>query len=140
MAKWALIVDGEVVELTDINPTGRFHPSLEWVECGENVGQGWVYDCGNFSAPVVEQVVSIVPQEITAWQGSTILNQSGLYNDVKAFVDAMPDDATGTQAKIDFYRAAVWKRDWGWLNSVAKGAFGMTDAQIDEMFIAASAL
>lgn len=140
MNKWALVVDGIVVEVTDIDPAGRFHPSLVWVECDGEVETGWVCEDGVFSAPVVASIGPVVPQEITAWQGLTVLNQSGLYDDVKAFVDAMPDDATGTQAKIDFYRAAVWKRDWAWLNSLAKDHFNLTDAQVDAMFIAASVL
>lgn len=87
-----------------------------------------------------EPQAPLVPGEITAWQGLTILNRSGLYASVKAYVDALPDDEEGTQAKIDFYRASVWKRSWAWLNSVATSQFSMTDKQIDEMFIAASVL
>jgi len=47
--KWALIIDTQdehgnelnryVHEITDIDPTGRFHPSLVWVECGDEVTQ-----------------------------------------------------------------------------------------------------
>lgn len=48
---WARIEDGVVRELTDVDPAGRFHPDLVWVECGEEVCQGCLYQGGKFSAP-----------------------------------------------------------------------------------------
>ena len=140
MIKWALVVDGIVVEITDIDPSGRFHPDMVWIPCGDEIIAGSIFDGVGFSAPSAPANVVVVPQEITAWQGLTTLNQEGLYASVKAYVDALPDDGTGTQAKIDFYRASVWKRSWSWLNDVAKNQLAMTDEQIDAMFIAASVL
>jgi hypothetical protein len=48
---WALIINGVVVELTDTDPKGRFHPSLDWVECESSVVEGSTYDGSTFSAP-----------------------------------------------------------------------------------------
>lgn len=48
--KWALIEDGFVKEVTDTDPEGRFHNSLEWVPCSEVVCAGMIYSCGEFSA------------------------------------------------------------------------------------------
>ncbi|EPG4957838.1 hypothetical protein M2O49_000463 [Citrobacter amalonaticus] len=48
---WALIIDGIVNEVTDINPEGRFHPSLAWIPCSTEVLPGWQYDDGEFSVP-----------------------------------------------------------------------------------------
>lgn len=45
---WALIIDGAVFEITDINPSERFHPSLEWVECDTSVKQNMRYENGEF--------------------------------------------------------------------------------------------
>ena len=45
---WALIVDGAVREVTDIDPSGRFHPSLEWVACDESVQDHMIYEDGGF--------------------------------------------------------------------------------------------
>jgi len=51
MKNWALIVDGLVREITDIDPQGRFHPSMQWVLCGDEVVPGWTYSGAAFSAP-----------------------------------------------------------------------------------------
>lgn len=138
MKHFARIENDKVAEIYTGEVLPPFHPSLIWMECGEEVEEEWVLSGEDLCAPA--PATPVVPQEITAWQGLTTLNRSGLYDDVKAFVDAMPDDEIGTQAKIDFYRASVWKRNWAWLNNVAKDHFSLTDAQIDAMFIAASAL
>lgn len=42
--KWARVENNEVMEITDINPDGRFHPSLIWVECPADVQQGYIRD------------------------------------------------------------------------------------------------
>lgn len=46
---WALIIDDVVVELTDVNPEGRFHPSLIWVSCSKSVKTGMSYKDGVFT-------------------------------------------------------------------------------------------
>ncbi|KEA54153.1 phage domain protein [Mangrovibacter sp. MFB070] len=51
---WARIENNEVVELTDIDPTERFHPSLIWVECPAEVLQGYTYDGTEFHAPEMQ--------------------------------------------------------------------------------------
>lgn len=45
---WARIEMGEAMELTDIDPAGRFNPSLTWVECPADVQQGYAYKNGEF--------------------------------------------------------------------------------------------
>jgi len=51
MTKWARIENNTTMEITDIDPNGRFHPDLIWVECPEEVGQRWSYSDGIFTAP-----------------------------------------------------------------------------------------
>ncbi|WAX22806.1 hypothetical protein MAJJADAN_00044 [Pseudomonas phage Amjad_SA] len=47
---WARIENGTVMELTDVDPSGRFHPSLTWVECDESVTPRMLYVDGQFTA------------------------------------------------------------------------------------------
>jgi len=48
---WALIINGAVAELTDIDPAGRFVDTLEWVECPPDAEVGHQYLEGVFSPP-----------------------------------------------------------------------------------------
>lgn len=52
MTMWARVQDGIAVELTDVDPEGRFHPSLIWVLCNAQVRPGWVFQGGYFSEPM----------------------------------------------------------------------------------------
>lgn len=47
---WARIEENLVMELTDTDPEGRFHPSLIWVECPADTQQGYIYD-GEYFTP-----------------------------------------------------------------------------------------
>lgn len=49
---WARIDSNKVVELTDVDPQGRFHESLVWVACEANVKEGWTYLKNKFTPPV----------------------------------------------------------------------------------------
>lgn len=46
---WARIENGVVMEITDIDPDGRFHPSLIWVPCGKDTSIGYVFTDGAFT-------------------------------------------------------------------------------------------
>lgn len=49
--RWALILDGAVTEITDLDPAGRFVEALVWVECGPEVEVGYTYADDEFSPP-----------------------------------------------------------------------------------------
>ena len=52
---WAHIENDRVIEITDIDPAGRFHPDLIWIEydpAETDVHQGWHYSAGGgFTEP-----------------------------------------------------------------------------------------
>lgn len=50
---WARIEDGTVAEITDLDPVGRFHPSLHWQQVSQasGCGPGWHWDGKVFTAP-----------------------------------------------------------------------------------------
>lgn len=48
---WARIENNKVVEVTDVDPEGRFHPSIAFIECGQSTQLGDVYQNGSFSSP-----------------------------------------------------------------------------------------
>lgn len=48
---WARIENGNVAEVAEIDPAGRFHPSIQWASCGADVQAGWQFDGAIFTAP-----------------------------------------------------------------------------------------
>src|SRR5690606_11595842 len=62
---WARIEGDRVAEITDIDPAGRFHPSLVWVGCSSDVAPGWHYDGTSFVPPSIvapEPAPTVYPQ------------------------------------------------------------------------------
>lgn len=55
MTMWALVQDGVVVETTNVDPEGRYHPDLKWRACPDQVRSGWLYSNGSFSEKVVSE-------------------------------------------------------------------------------------
>lgn len=55
MAMWARIENGVVVETTDIDPEGRYHPDLKWRACVVEVRPGWLYSNGAFTEKVIHE-------------------------------------------------------------------------------------
>lgn len=49
---WARLENGVVVETTDIDPEGRYHPDLKWRACSAQVQLGWLYADGVFAEKV----------------------------------------------------------------------------------------
>jgi len=50
---WARIENGVVAEITDVDPAGRFHQSIQWEKFDgrTSVEVGWIYLDGTFSEP-----------------------------------------------------------------------------------------
>ena len=144
--RWALIIDGRVTEITEIDPAGRFHPSLVWVECGPEVESGWQYDGEAFSPP--EPVVPAPPASITmrqlilglatdnwiTWQeAEDWADRSALPAAVNAVIDQMPEEQRHA-ARIIAKTMSVAERDNPLLIGAAKLAEPeKTDEEIAEM-------
>ena len=45
---WALVQDSIVLEKTNVDPEGRYHPDLKWRTCTANVQPGWLFENGVF--------------------------------------------------------------------------------------------
>lgn len=63
MKKWALVFNGAVRQIEDADPSGRFHPSMNFVEFDEatlSVGQGWSWSAETgFSPPTPTTDISM---------------------------------------------------------------------------------
>jgi len=58
MKNWARIENEIVCETTNIDPVGRFHPSLVWTKCPAEVQGGWTHNNGTFTAPARHQTTA----------------------------------------------------------------------------------
>lgn len=115
--------------LSETTEPGELRPNwtgYEWVELP-------------YVAPIPNpEPMPHVPEVITPRQGYIILSRYGLLAPVKAYFAALEGQA-GEEAQIELEYAQVWRRDWPTLVNAAY-SFGLTDAQIDQMFMEAAAL
>lgn len=64
MPNWIRLDDTQVVESTDTDPKGRFHPDLKWVKAAAHVQMGMVKQTDGsfaFPAPAPEQIDAAAP-------------------------------------------------------------------------------
>lgn len=86
-----------------------------------------------------EQIAALpvpVPQEVTRFQARAALYQFGLLDDVEA---AIADPATDMMLKLAWQDALSFKRTSSFVLGMAQ-ALGLTDEQVDDLFIAASGI
>lgn len=81
---------------------------------------------------------SLVPVRVTARQAQLCLLQSGYLQQVQAVIDALPP-AVKAAAQITWDKSLYLDRDNPMLASLA-ATIGLTDTQIDALFIQAAAL
>lgn len=78
------------------------------------------------------------PQTVTMRQARIALLDAGLLEAVQASVATMPG-TDGERARIDWEYAQEVRRDWPLIGYMA-GDLGLTDEQVDGLFMAASAI
>ena len=93
----------------------------------------YVVDGGTVSIPPPG-----VPQSVTMRQARLALHAAGLLTSVDAAIASMPE-SDKTAAQITWEFAATVDRQFGMVPQLA-AALGMTETQIDDLFIAAAQL
>ena len=78
-----------------------------------------------------------VPQQVARAQGKAALIGAGLWPSVLAFVAAIEDDTQRLLAEVALHDTQHWQRNSQFLNA-AKSGLGMTDEQLDALFVAAA--
>ena len=79
----------------------------------------------------------VVPQHVARAQGKAALIVAGLWPGVLAFVAAIEDDTERLLAEVALHDTQHWQRNSPFLNA-AKSGLGMTDEQLDALFVAAA--
>jgi len=101
-------------------------------------GIGWLWNGTTLSAPAQPPEVITVPQSVTMRQARLALHSAGLLTSVNAAIASMPEpDKTAAQITWEF--AQTVDRGFGMVPQLA-AALGMTETQIDDLFIAAAQL
>lgn len=77
-----------------------------------------------------------VPLEVARAQGKAALIQAGMWPAVLGFVAAIPGETDRLLAEVALHDTQAWRRDSPFLGA-AKTALGMTDEQLDALFLAA---
>lgn len=80
----------------------------------------------------------VVPRSVTMRQARLALLQTGKLDVVNSAIAGMPGDA-GAAARIEWEFSSTVERDRGHVKQIAIG-LGMTDKQLDDLFILAATL
>lgn len=147
--EYALIYEGAVVNRIVADPDfvaliADQYQHVEQLPEASPVGIGWAWmaDAG-FVAPAAPEVPVIpapaVPTSVSMRQAKRALLSAGLLDAADAAIEDIPDATARRAAQIDWTTATDVRRDWPLVASIAQ-ALGMTDEQIDGLFVAASQL
>lgn len=99
----------------------------------DEVQVGWVKCDGVF---VASPATRVVPSQVTRFQAQVALHQAGLLDDVEAY---MALETTDWFIKMAWKEVLHFERNSAMIESL-KPVFGLTDAQIDDLFIFAKTI
>lgn len=114
-------------------------------QIGGNCPAGWIVMLGERPSPdhVAQAdgrwaIVPAVPERVTMRQARLAMLQAGILDDVETLIQQMPGDE-GRAARIDWEYALDVRRDWPLVGALGT-QIGMTEQQVDELFIAAASI
>ena len=128
------VIDGGVVVNTVLATVAEAQAAFPTAICidGAVGGIGWTWDGATLAAPAPDPTPG--PQVVTMRQARIALLAAGLLPTVTAAV-AQADEV----ARIEWEYAQEVRRDWPTLLAL-QGAVGLSDEQLDALFLAASEL
>ena len=99
------------------------------------IPEGWTVEGVNieninqYNFSPIQTPISISPK-----QGKLALVAAGYYTQLESYIATLSGDAK-TKAEIYWRDSTEWRRDDMFLLGMAKGLLGLTDDQIDQLFI-----
>lgn len=78
-----------------------------------------------------------IPAVVTMRQARRALSAAGMLSNVDAAINSIADQQARETAQIEWEYATEVRRDYPWLQTVA-GLLGLTDEQLDELFLSAA--
>lgn len=133
--RFAIIQDGVVQNIA--NASEEFGQQHGWIpSAGAKIGDLW--DGDNFTSPPPS--APVVPQQVTMAQARNALEDAGISSaDVDAAIENIQNPAQKRKAKNDWEYAPYVRRNSNLTKSLG-AMLGLTEQQIDELFIAAEKL
>lgn len=129
---------GEVVEQDERSPLRGYTdspPELSGSEVAIRLGGKWRV-LPHY--PVVPTPGAHIPDVVSMRQGRLALLAAGLLDHVETAINSL-DEPDKTKARIEWEYAQEMRRDYPWVIQLAT-AVGITESQIDELFVAAALL
>lgn len=133
MARYA-IIENSVVSNT-IEADEDFAQQIGAIPA-DSAAIGDHYIDGEFVSP--EPPAPEMPQTVTMRQARLAMLSAGILDDVESLIQQMPGDE-GRAARIDWEYALDVRRDWPLIDGLGS-QLGMTDQQIDDLFVAAASV
>ena len=134
-------IDKQAVQgIYEYDPLPQYAPNIAMIELpeGSPVSAGWQYVDGEFLEPVIPEPESSVPEKVTMRQARLALHGAGLLPQVQAAIDALPEPPR-TLAQIEWDYSSEVFRNREFVNMLGS-QLGLTDEQIDQLFIQAATL
>ncbi len=136
---YAEIAANVVTNVIDIDNPEEISGLIEqngWIEIPNGYGIGDSYNGTEWSKAT--QII-IIPSSVTPRQARLALLQSGLLGDVQAAIDSISDQSQKQAAQIDWEYSSAIERSYPLIQALIT-SLGLTESQIDELFIMASQL
>ncbi len=110
-------------------------PTLKGAQVAQWTGSGWEALEERPAPPVP---VAVIPESVTMRQCRIALLGAGLLDAVQSSIASMPG-VDGERARIDWEYALEVRRDWPLIAYMA-GDLGLTDEQVDALFMTAATI
>lgn len=130
----AIIENGIVINIAEAD--ADFATAQGWI-ISEEAAIGDAWDGEAFIKP--EPPAPAVPKSVTRRQAREALLNIGLLDDVEMVIGSIEDATERKRAEIYWLDSATFERAHPMLAQIA-GAVGLTDAEIDDLFITAATL
>ena len=138
--RYAQIVNQLVHGIYEYDVLPEFAPNIIMIELpeGSPVQPGWLYEDGEFLEPFIPEPESVVPDRVTMRQARLALHAAGILSQVQPAIDALPEPPR-TLAQIEWDYSSEVFRNREFVNMLSS-QLGLTDEQIDQLFIQAATL
>ncbi len=127
-SRWARIENATVIEVTNIDPQGRFHPALIWVACTDKTRSGMHCVNGLFTTPSRTPVEDAAQIAAVRYQHETAgITVNGVRIDTHRDSQALIT-AAALSAVIDPAYVCIWKALNGPIELTATQLIGIATA------------